>query len=95
MQRKKPQWHLGELTWYDSKTGHGCIIGDDGKFYRVRPSEKRQGSLSKFKRKARVKFLLANDSIHPVVTEVESASKSAKTSDSIQLALPFEKVRSI
>lgn len=64
-------WVLGHINWYDRRSSQGCIIGDDGIWYRIHEFCEIITSGKGLREKARVKFTLAVDSNHPIVQSVK------------------------
>lgn len=58
----------GTINWYDSYSEKGCIIGDDGSFYRIHEFIKVRGELE---HGTRVAFTLCLSSIHPILSSLE------------------------
>jgi len=68
-------WILGKVNWYDSESGKGSIVGDDGVWYRIHEFSEIQAGTKGLTDKARVKFALVKDSVHPIVRAVKAEPK--------------------
>ena len=89
-------WISGHINWYDPSSGKGSIIGDDGVWYRIHEfSEIRSLKQKALKAKTRVEFILANDSIHPIIKCIRECDVRVAKSKTSEIPMPreFPKVR--
>ena len=98
MKQKKAtvDWNMGHINWYDPHSGKGSIIGDDGIWYRINEfSDIQINKHSALREKSRVEFILAKDSVHPIIKSVRKVAESAKGPKRNEKPRQNQKTRSI
>ncbi len=81
--KKAPEqiWIQGKINWFDSETGRGSILGNDGNMYRIQDFSSIERR-DKLKPNALVTFKLTVSSINPIIEAVRPVMKEQQKSKS-------------
>ncbi len=95
-QKKSIEWISGAINWYDTNTGRGSIIGDDGVWYRIHEFVELKGLVKReLKSKARVQFELAKGSVHPIVQTVRDGKTVSQVTGKSTRARTFRPAKDV